>query len=266
MILRRVIEHVKKQHWTAIAIDFVIVVLGVFIANQVTTWKDDAALGKRKAAAIARLHDESEAVVDYFAGIVRLFAKNNAAAAQTLAMLTSGDFSGVDAAAAGEALDSLTIAPAAAPPRSAYDEIIAAGLFAETGDAAMRAAVSEYYATLSFLQAQIEYVRGGVNLASARRFEGFSRVYDPASFRSVRINVDLAALRADKDFMDYAVSRNADQIAQRQWWTLALDKAKAMCAEIARYDGRPCAAKEARDGEEIFGSDASPDAASKDSK
>ena len=35
MLLRRVIEHVKAQNWTAIAIDFVIVVVGVFIGIQV---------------------------------------------------------------------------------------------------------------------------------------------------------------------------------------------------------------------------------------
>ena len=35
MILRRVIKHVRNQEWTAIAIDFVIVVLGVFLGLQV---------------------------------------------------------------------------------------------------------------------------------------------------------------------------------------------------------------------------------------
>ena len=30
MLLRRVIEHVKAQNWTAVALDFVIVVVGVF--------------------------------------------------------------------------------------------------------------------------------------------------------------------------------------------------------------------------------------------
>ncbi|GJL92748.1 hypothetical protein [Hyphococcus sp.] len=34
MILRRVIEHVKHQNWTAVALDFVIVVVGVFIGIQ----------------------------------------------------------------------------------------------------------------------------------------------------------------------------------------------------------------------------------------
>jgi len=38
MILRRVIEHFRKQEWTAILFDFVIVVLGVFIGIQVSNW------------------------------------------------------------------------------------------------------------------------------------------------------------------------------------------------------------------------------------
>jgi len=38
MILRRVIDHFRKQEWTAIGIDFVIVVLGVFVATQVSNW------------------------------------------------------------------------------------------------------------------------------------------------------------------------------------------------------------------------------------
>ncbi|MDA0349249.1 MAG: DUF6090 family protein [Verrucomicrobia bacterium] len=40
MILRRVIEHYKKQEWTAIWIDFVIVVVGVFIGLQVNNWNE----------------------------------------------------------------------------------------------------------------------------------------------------------------------------------------------------------------------------------
>lgn len=38
MLLRRIISHFRKQEWTAIGIDFVIVVLGVFIATQVADW------------------------------------------------------------------------------------------------------------------------------------------------------------------------------------------------------------------------------------
>ena len=36
MILRRIAEHVKAQNWFAVAIDFVIVVVGVFVGLQVS--------------------------------------------------------------------------------------------------------------------------------------------------------------------------------------------------------------------------------------
>ncbi|HBK91758.1 MAG TPA: hypothetical protein DDZ68_08815 [Parvularcula sp.] len=49
MILRRVIAHFRKQEWTAIAIDFLIVVFGVFFGIQVANW--NAAEADRRAEA-----------------------------------------------------------------------------------------------------------------------------------------------------------------------------------------------------------------------
>ena len=55
MILRRVIEHVKAQHWTAITIDFVIVVVGVFIGIQVANWNQAQADRRLGRAYVERL-------------------------------------------------------------------------------------------------------------------------------------------------------------------------------------------------------------------
>lgn len=41
MLLRRVKDHVVRQNWTAIAIDCVIVVVGVFVGTQVSNWNSD---------------------------------------------------------------------------------------------------------------------------------------------------------------------------------------------------------------------------------
>ncbi|MGK2924785.1 MAG: hypothetical protein ACSLE2_04120 [Lysobacterales bacterium] len=41
MILRRVIAHFRNQEWTAIALDFVIVVVGVFVGIQVANWNEE---------------------------------------------------------------------------------------------------------------------------------------------------------------------------------------------------------------------------------
>lgn len=40
MLLRRITEHVRNQNWLAIAIDFVIVVTGVFIGVQIGNWNE----------------------------------------------------------------------------------------------------------------------------------------------------------------------------------------------------------------------------------
>jgi hypothetical protein len=50
MILRRVIKHFRNQEWTAIGIDFVIVVFGVFVGIQVSNWNQtqtDRGLGEK---------------------------------------------------------------------------------------------------------------------------------------------------------------------------------------------------------------------------
>jgi hypothetical protein len=38
MILRRITQHVKDQNWFAVALDFVIVVVGILIAFQITNY------------------------------------------------------------------------------------------------------------------------------------------------------------------------------------------------------------------------------------
>lgn len=55
MILRRVIEHVRKQEWTAILIDLVIVVVGVFIGIQVSNWNIERETNRKAAIFTERL-------------------------------------------------------------------------------------------------------------------------------------------------------------------------------------------------------------------
>lgn len=51
MILRKLTEHVKAQNWFAVAIDFVIVVAGVFVGIQVSNW-NAARLAERESRAV----------------------------------------------------------------------------------------------------------------------------------------------------------------------------------------------------------------------
>jgi hypothetical protein len=58
MLLRRITEHVKAQNWTAVALDFVIVVTGVFIGIQVANWNDGRQDRETETQYLARLAQE----------------------------------------------------------------------------------------------------------------------------------------------------------------------------------------------------------------
>ncbi len=58
MILRRVIAHFRKQEWTAIAIDFVIVVVGVFVGLQVNNWNEAAKDKRAETAYLSQLQKD----------------------------------------------------------------------------------------------------------------------------------------------------------------------------------------------------------------
>ena len=58
MLLRRVIAHVRKQEWTAIWIDLLIVVVGVFIGIQVANWNEDRATARRAEVFTERLRND----------------------------------------------------------------------------------------------------------------------------------------------------------------------------------------------------------------
>ena len=58
MMLRRIIEHVKHQQWTAIGIDFIIVVIGVFVGIQVSNWNQARVTDQQAAAFTAHLKED----------------------------------------------------------------------------------------------------------------------------------------------------------------------------------------------------------------
>jgi hypothetical protein len=74
MILRRIIAHFRKQEWTAIGIDFLIVVVGVFVGMQVTNWNEDAADRRRGAEYVERLSLEMESDLATRRGEVAYFS------------------------------------------------------------------------------------------------------------------------------------------------------------------------------------------------
>ncbi len=78
MILRRVTEHVKAQNWFAVWLDFVIVVVGVFMGLQVQQWNDDRADRAETDRTLELVVSNIEVFVDIAEGFKSYYAVTKA--------------------------------------------------------------------------------------------------------------------------------------------------------------------------------------------
>ena len=143
MILRRVIEHVKHQNWTAVTLDFVIVVLGVFIGLQVQDWNT-----ARNARAAAHEYRERLATdmqlsvsrnqkqIDY--GRLQISQLD-----MVLASLTSCRLDAGEAGAFEAGLYNMGRFDLPAMVMGTIDELNATGDFKLIGDPALRRSISD---------------------------------------------------------------------------------------------------------------------------
>lgn len=69
MILRRLSANLKAQNWTAIAIEFLIVVVGVFIGTQVANWNQARLEKQSTQRMLLQLVPELRAELQFFANI-----------------------------------------------------------------------------------------------------------------------------------------------------------------------------------------------------
>ena len=58
MLLRRFALHLRDQHWTAICIELLIVIAGVFIGTQVSNWNEDRVTNRKAEAFAERLRSD----------------------------------------------------------------------------------------------------------------------------------------------------------------------------------------------------------------
>ncbi len=64
MLLRSVITHVRMQNWTAILIDLLIVVFGVFIGIQVANWNEDRMARQRERIYLTELRSDFNSILE----------------------------------------------------------------------------------------------------------------------------------------------------------------------------------------------------------
>ena len=148
MILRRVIEHVKAQNWFAVAIDFVIVVVGVFVGLQVSNWNGDLRDRALERVYVERLADdlrEDIRRIDWMIGIYETKQR-------VLLALRDGPPEAVMAGDPKEAarnLDYTEWKGLPGPRQAIYEELIGSGNLSLLRDVDLRNALADYHSQYS---------------------------------------------------------------------------------------------------------------------
>ena len=148
MILRRIIAHFRKQEWTAIFLDFVIVVAGVFVGMQVSNWNAARTTDQRSRVVTAQLVEDLHAEAWGFQYLLE-YSDDVLKSAERALTLLEGRAPRDD--------EALLIAAYRATQyreprrrRSTYDELISTGEIGLIRDRALRDLAIQVYTTPMF--------------------------------------------------------------------------------------------------------------------
>ncbi len=145
MILRRIREHVGAHNWFAVAVDFVIVVVGVFVGIEVSNWNEAR---QNRAEEVRYYRQIREDLVTDLATLQRARVRsfyNDRAAELALASLSSGPAPGRPTGTVAASFHRAGFLYLPMASRGTYDELISTGNLGLLRDEALKDRILDYY-------------------------------------------------------------------------------------------------------------------------
>jgi len=143
VILRRISEHVKGQNWFAVALDFLIVVLGVFLGIQLGNW-NEARLERAQSAVFTRaLAADLRADAGTYRGVAGYYASVRDNAERVLESLEGGaPLSDENLLISAYRASQVALVPV---NRSTFEELVSTGRINLITDAALRQTAIKHF-------------------------------------------------------------------------------------------------------------------------
>ena len=237
MIIQRFTEAIRSQNWANAFIEFIIVVLGIFVGLQANNWNESRLDRKQEHESLERLLGEAESAVAFIDRQIAVFSSVIDSQRVLLELVASNGEVPENTEVAEQGFRSLTFYPAMAPARSAYDELTATGGIQLIRSRVVRDAIALYHAELDFFQDQLDYFRasslgdGGDPYIPARDY--VRAIYDPEANSSRRYEIDWLGLRSAPYVETLFVNKLRNQIVMNGNRQRVLDRAKVMCDTLA---------------------------------
>jgi hypothetical protein len=216
MILRSIIERLRGQQWTAIAIEFVIVVLGVFVGIEVSNWNAARLERQRGAEFTGRLIDDLREEAWIYQYYVEYYGDVLASAERALDIL-EGRTAASDETLLVNAYRA-TQYRRAVRRRATYDELTSTGAIGLIEERALRETAMRVYTSLMFDTTANEGV--------ASRYRERFRMIVPVATQAALARacgdrlVEIGNYDSIVDSLDYACDTGLSREAQRQTATI----------------------------------------------
>lgn len=172
--LRRIAGHLRNQHWVAIGIEFLVVVFGVFLGFQLTSWNESRQQAEFERAMLTRLGEEFRSVEIDLADVVERFDATTRSTRLILDTLRAGVPPDDEAAFRIALRDAQYIwdAPALS---TTYQEFLAIGGLSRLHDSDLRKSLARYGAIRRDMHARCptrSQRSSRLTQASSRRLHG----------------------------------------------------------------------------------------------
>ncbi|WP_339748109.1 hypothetical protein [uncultured Maricaulis sp.] len=211
MILSRIIHHLRSQNWTAIGLEFLIVILGVVIGFQVTAWNETRHERALEHRYIERITVALESDIAEFEDAAHLAADR--AAQVRLILEAAGSTSAVieEPTPFLRSIITASFTYTATVDRIAFDEMIAVGDVAIIRSETVRARIAEYYQSAASVS-QWNYLRENVQTTYQERRAGIlkpaqERLWQdpnpPEPFTAADVDEALTRMRARPDYVEW---------------------------------------------------------------
>jgi hypothetical protein len=163
MILRRVSGHVKAQHWFTVALDLLIVILGVFIGIEVANWNEARQGHNEERRYYSQLLVDLRTDLDTLSLTTRHARSYDQAAEWVLAKLDGRPPPGIPSARLALAIHYAGFIYLPRAARGTYDELISTGNLGLLRDQEIKLHVAAYYGLFDELRQWDTLLRGQQN-------------------------------------------------------------------------------------------------------
>jgi hypothetical protein len=209
MVLMRLARHLREQNWTSIGIEFVLLVIGVFLGIQVANWNEDRQQAARQAQYLERLGVDFVGIRDRIQEHFQVYREAEEGGDYLLWLAEADEAvilsAGIDTERLARGFDALVSLRIPPPLPATYIEMRSEGQLSYIANPALRDRLADYDRLLGVLQ-EVSRVTADTLVQqrpAVHRYISSRAVADDEALSGIRGQMgeyDLEGLRGDRDF------------------------------------------------------------------